>query len=82
MSAKKLRADPDDQPPIEERSIMMPDFARIRPVNSQNVLKKKAADELYLFYAPCCCLPHACSINIIRDFFSNAKCNFPANIHF
>jgi hypothetical protein len=24
VSAKKLRADPDDQPPIEERSIMMP----------------------------------------------------------
>jgi hypothetical protein len=32
MSAQKLRADPDDQPPIEERSIMMPNFVRIRPL--------------------------------------------------
>jgi hypothetical protein len=28
VSAKKLRADPDDQPPIEERSIMMPHCLR------------------------------------------------------
>jgi len=46
-SAQKLRADPDDQPPIEERSIMMPTDTRslrlfsIHQLDSENILLRK-----------------------------------------
>ena len=37
----------------------------------------KTTDEPYRFFCPLLpSLPHVCSNNIIRDIFSNAKCNF------
>ena len=68
---KKLRADPDDQPPIEERSIMMPYYFR-------TILRENPLINRTEFFAPRRFEPpYACSINIIRDILANAKCNFP-----
>jgi hypothetical protein len=71
MSAKKkLRADPDDQPPIEERSIMMPYY--IRTILRENPLISRTEIFTPRRFEP----PYACSIKIIRDISTNAKCNF------
>ena len=87
MSAKKLRADPDDQPPIEERSIMMPHCSqslRLFPGPSTQFLEHtneehRTLSNCYGYFRPRVAFsPCVCSINIILDFCSNAKCNFPA----
>ena len=70
MSAKKLRADPDDQPPIEERSIMMPYCIR-------TILRGNPLINRNEFFAPRRFEPpYTCSIKIISDILANAKCNF------
>jgi hypothetical protein len=51
MSAKKLRADPDDQPPIEERSIMMPYYIR-------TILQEKPLMNSNDFFLPVTFNPH------------------------
>jgi hypothetical protein len=53
MSAQKLRADPDDQPPIEERSIMMPNGNQIRLRIFRTYRREtKTTDELYQIFLP------------------------------
>jgi len=67
MSAKKLRADPDDQPPIEERSIMMPKcLLRLRNLLEHAYEKNKRLNHTEFFLPRCFATPSACSIKIMR----------------
>ena len=82
QSAKKLRADPDDQPPIEERSIMMQigagsfPYARIcPPYPFKHALKMNSGENELLPASPPPDLVscRACPIQTIRHISTNAK---------